>query len=160
MLVFNNLTIEDHLERVEEASPIVSFDTSHGSATDGEYVIDFDPDHLEKLIKSQPEAEAMREACASGNLTAVQSIFKIHWLDRPVDERINQDELGASGLCEAIRRNDAIIAGYLLSNVISMLPVHFAMAAEYHAYSILQLYIDRKWDINTCLSRMQPPALS
>ena len=147
MLILDNLTIDDELE----------LDTSHGSATDGEYVTDFDPD---QWMKGQPEAEAMREACASGNLTAVQSVFKIHWLDRPIDERIDRDELGANGLCEAIRRNDATIAHYLLSNVISMQPVHFALAAEYHAYSILQLYIDRKWDINTYLSRMQPPALS
>lgn len=143
--------------------PLALFDMPHavdGSAADGEDVIDFDPDHLDILDDCRPEAKAMREACASGNLTAVQSVFKTHWLDQPVNERIDQDEFGASGLCEAIRQNDATIAHYLLSNVISMQPVHFAMAAEYHAYSILQLYVDRKWDINTYLSRMQPPALS
>ncbi|KAL9029456.1 MAG: hypothetical protein Q9196_002299 [Gyalolechia fulgens] len=126
------------------------------STTDGY----FDPDNLDILNDSRPEAEAMREACASGDLTAVQYIFKTHWLNQPVDGRVDLKELGASGLCEAIRRDDANIASYLLSNLISMQPVHFAMAIEYHAYAILQLYIDRKWDINTYLSRMQPPALS
>ena len=157
MPAFDHLFTKDKLERVEVAKPIVSFDTSSTvdkSFIDSEDVIDFDPDYLE------PEVEAMREACASGDLIAVQSIFKTHWLDRSVDERIDPDELGASGLCEAIKRDDFIIARYLLSNVMSMYPMHFAMAAEYHAYSILQLYMDRKWDINTYLSRMQPPALS
>ena len=148
---------------MEETRPTVSFDMPHAvemSATDGESVIYFDPDHLEILNNSRPETEAMREACASGNLTAVQSVFKTYWIDQPVDEQVDQNEIGASGLCEAIRRNDATIAHYLLSNVISMQPVHFAMAAECQAYSILQLYVDRKWDINTYLGRMQPPALS
>ena len=133
--------------------------TIDGSATDNEHVIDLDPE-WEILNVSRPEAEAMREACASGSLTAVQSVLKTHWQDRPIDERIDHNEFGASGLCEAIRRDDVIIARYLLLNVISMQQVHFAMAVECHAYSILQLYIDTGWDINTSLSRMQPPALS
>ena len=102
----------------------------------------------------------MREACASGSLTAVQSVFKTYWLDRPANGRIDHDQFEASGLCEAIRRDDAIIAHYLLSNMISMQEVHFALVIEYHAYSILQFYVDSNWDINTYLSRMQPPALS
>ena len=123
MPVFYNLTIEDDLERVEEARPTVSFDMPcavETSATDGEDVIYFDPDHLEILNDSRPETKAMREACASGNITAVQSVFNTYWLNQPVNERINQNELGASGLCEAIRRNDTTIAHYLLSNVISI----------------------------------------
>ena len=136
-----------------EANPTASL--SHAvdvSATDNEDVIDFDSDLWEMLNASPPEVEAMREACASGNLAAVQSAFKTHWLDRPVDERIDHNEFGASGLCEAIRRNDATTARYLLLNVMSMQPVHFAMAADCQAYSILQLYIDMGWDINTALS--------
>ena len=125
------------------------------SATDD--MIDFDLDHF--LIESRPEAKAMQDACASGNLTAVQSVFNT-WLDRPAHERIDQDVLGASGLCEAIKRNDASIAQFLLSNVTSMESTHFAMAVEYQAYAILQLYVDRGWNINTYLSRMRPPALS
>lgn len=132
-----------------------------GSGTDDQYVIDFDPDQSEMLDFLQPhaQAEAMREACASGNLAAVQSVFS-HWLDRPVNERIGHDEFGASGLCEAIARDDVVVAHYLLSNVMSMNKVHFALATECCAYSILQLYVDMNWDINTYLSRMQPPALS
>lgn len=125
-----------------------------------EDMLNFDLDHLEISHGSRPEAEAMREACASGDLTAVQSIFTTHWHDRPVDERIDQNELGASGLCEAIRRDDVKIALYLLSNLVSIQAVHFAMATESRAFSILQLYLDRNWDINIYLGRMQPPALS
>lgn len=44
----------------------------------------------------------MREACASWNLTAVQSVFIIHWLDRPADEQLDLNEIGADGLCEAM----------------------------------------------------------
>ena len=146
----------------------ISFDMPHavdrsavnGSNIDGEYVIDFDPDQWVISSDIRPEVVVMREACASGNLTAVQAVFKTYWLDQPVDERLDRDEFGASGLCEAIRLNDATIAHYLLSNVVSMQSVHFALAVESHAYSILQLYVDMKWDINTRLSRMQPPALS
>lgn len=163
MSAFDNLTIKDELKRVEGENPAFSFYMSpavDGSATDDQHVIDFDPDQWEMLNVVRPEAEAMREACASGNLAAVQSVLKTHWLDRPVNERTDHDEFGASGLCEAIARDDAIIAHYLLSNVISMQKVHFALATERHAYSILQLYVDKNWDINTYLSRMQPPALS
>ena len=159
MPAFDKLTIKDELESVEEEDPTVSIYVSP-AVDNGEYEIDFDPDQWEILNIGRPEAEAMREACASGNLAAVQSVFKTHWLDRPDDERINHNEFGASGLCEAIRQDNATIARYLLSNVISMQEVHFAMATECHAYSILQLYVDRNWNINTYLSRMQPPALS
>lgn len=163
MHVLNNFAFQDEWERAEDGGPPVTFNISQAideSAANEDYVIDFDLDHLEILNECRPEVEAMREACASGDLTAVQSIFQTHWLNKPVDERIDHNELGASGLCEAIKRNDAVIAGYLLSNVISMQQVHFGMATEYRAYSILQLYVDQKWDINTYLSRMQPPALS
>ncbi len=44
MLVLDNLIIEDELKLVKEASPTASFDTSHESAIDDEYVIDFDLD--------------------------------------------------------------------------------------------------------------------
>lgn len=160
-LVFDNPAIKDKFESVGEANPTALFymPPIDGSATENEHVVDFDSDQWE-LGMSRPEAKVMREACASGNLIAVQSVFKTHWQDRPVDERIDRDEFGASGLCEAIRRDDVTTARYLLLNVVSMQQVHFAMAVECYAYSILQLYIDNGWDINTPLSRMQPPALS
>ena len=160
-VAFDILIIEDKLERVGEANLTALFSMSHvvdGSAADNEDAIDFDLAQWEKV--NWPEAEAMREACASGDLIAVQSVFKTHWQDRSVDERIDLDKFGASGLCEAIKQDDFTIAHYLLLNMISMQQVHFAMATEYHAYSILQLYMDAGWDINTFLGRMQPPALS
>ena len=163
MSASDNLTIKDGLKRVEGDNPAFSFYMSpavDGSATDDQHVIDFDPDQWEMLDVVRPEAEAMREACASGDLAAVQSVFKIHWLDRPINERIDLDEFGASGLCKVIAQDNAVIAHYLLSNVMSMQKVHFALATECHSYSILQLYVDKNWDINTYLSRMQPPALS
>ena len=72
--------------------------TIETSVTDSEYVIDIDPDLLKLLNDIQPEAEAMREACASGNLTADQSVLKTPWLDQPADERIDQSpEVSLSG---------------------------------------------------------------
>lgn len=72
--------------------------TIETSATDSEYVIDIDPDLLKLLNDIQPEAEAMREACASGNLTADQSVLKTPWLDQPADKRIGQSpEVSLSG---------------------------------------------------------------
>ncbi len=163
MHVLNTRPIEDEWECIDDGRPPVSIYVSQAineSATDEDCEIDFDLDHLRILNECPPEVEMMREACASGDLTAVQSVFQTHWLDQPADERIDRNELGASGLCEAIKSDDAVIADYLLSNVMSMQQVHFGMATEYRAYSILQLYMDRNWDINTYLSRMQPPALS
>ena len=130
------------------------------TAADENCEIHLDLDQLEMLNRCRPEAEKMRKACVSGDFAAAQSVHRTDWLDQPVDKRIDIDELGAGGLCEAIERDDAAVAGYLLSNVMSMHPIHFAIATEHRAYSILQLYMDLKWDINTYLSRMQPPALS
>ena len=130
------------------------------TAADEDCVIHLDLDQLEILNRCRPEAEKMREACASGDLTAVQSVYRTHWLDQPVDKRIDINEFGAGGLCEAITRDDAAVAGFLLLNVISMQQIHFGIATEHRAYSVLQLYMDLKWDINTYPSRMQPPALS
>ncbi|KAL9594939.1 MAG: hypothetical protein Q9219_006745 [cf. Caloplaca sp. 3 TL-2023] len=119
------------------------------------------PDELlDFVFENRPEAEAMREACASENLMEVKSVFKTHWLDVPIEERIDREQFGAAGLCEVISQDNAEIAHFLLLNVMSMDVVHFAMATEYHAYSILQVFMDFKWDINTYVSRMQPPALS
>ena len=163
MHVLKNLAPQDEWDRTKEEDPPVTFKVSQvidESAADENCVIEIDLDHLDILNESRPEVEVMREACTSGDLTAVQSAFQTHWLNQPVDERIDHNELGASGLCEAIKRDDVIIANYLLSNVMSMQQVHFGMATEYRAYSVLQLYVDQKWDINTYLSRMQPPALS
>lgn len=157
MLVLDNLIIKDELKLVKETSSTISFDTSHEFAIDDEYVIDF---NLDQWMKNQLETKTMREVCVFENLIEVQSVFKIHWLDRSINERIDKDELEVNDLRETIRRNNVTIARYLLLNVISMQSMYFALIAEYHAYSILQLYMNRKWNINTYLSRMQSSALS
>ncbi|KAL8974345.1 MAG: hypothetical protein Q9197_001417 [Variospora fuerteventurae] len=115
---------------------------------------------FDAFMRGPPDVEAMTEACVSGDLTAVQSIFKTRWLDKTVDERLDRDMFGAGGLCEAITQDDANLVQFLLSNVVSMQSCHFRLATEYHAYSTLQLYLDRGFDINTYMSRMDPPALS
>ena len=154
----NHLTFEDEWEHVEDGRPPVSTDQAiDASAAKEDCEFDID---LDRFLECRPEAETMREACASGDLTAVQSVFQTQLLDLPADERIDQNELGAGGLCEAIKRNDAVIAGYLLSDVMAMEQVHFGMATECRAYAVLQLFVDRNWDINTYSSRMDPPALS
>ena len=159
MHVLHHTTFDDGWELVEDGDPLISTNSFQAvePAVEEDCPIDLD---LELLNRCQPEVEMMREACASGNLTAIQSVFQSQWLDRPTDDRIDQNELGAGGLCEAIKRDDVMIAGYLLSHVSSMQQVHFEMAVEYRAYSILQLYVDQDWDINTYSSRMRPPALS
>ena len=163
--VLDNETIKSTLERVSKNNSGYVFDTSmtlDGSScqSGGGCVFDLgsDPSELPSY-DSLPEVEAMRAACASGELTSVQAVFQT-WLDQPTNERIDNGLLGAEGLCEAIKRDDAIIGSFLLSHVLSINDGHFAMATKYRSYSILQLFIDRGWDINTSLGRWQPPALS
>ncbi|KAL9101390.1 MAG: hypothetical protein Q9163_003348 [Psora crenata] len=162
--VLDDKVIEEELKRMEEAHPGFTFDRSLAfdsscGCEEGE-VFDFEPDEsIIPLDVDLPEVEEMRAACASGDLTSVQSIFK-HWNDRPSRERIEKNILGASGLCEAIKFDNAIIGSYLLSHLISMEEGHFAMATKYRSYSILQLYLDRGWNINTPLGQDTPPALS
>ena len=164
--VLDDETIKNELERVSKDHPDYVFDTSitlDGSSgySEGEYVFDLDSDSSDlPAYNPLPEVEAMRAACASGDLTSVQSVFQTYWLDRPVNEQIDKDLFGASGLCEAIRRDDAVIGSFLLSHVLSINEGHFAMATEYRSYSSLQLFVDQGWDINTSLGRRQPPALS
>ncbi|KAL9104807.1 MAG: hypothetical protein Q9163_000305 [Psora crenata] len=164
--VLDDETIKDELERVRRAHPDYVFDTSitlDGSSgnSDGECIIDFEPEESSlPVFDSLPEIEAMRAACASGDLMTVQSVFKTYWLDRPVNERIDKDLFGSSGLCEAIKYYNTVIGSYLLSYVVSIHEGHFAMATEYKSYSFLQLCIDRGWDINAPLSQRTPPALS
>lgn len=163
MHVLNTRPLEAEWERIEDGLPPVSTylpqvsQAIDDSAADDDYAIDFD---FERFLRDEPDAAMMREACASGELTAVQSVFQQNWLDQPGNERLDRDQFGASGLCEAIQKDDAVIAHYLLSNVVSKKQVHFGMATEYRAYSVLQLYIDHGWDINTYPGRMEPPALS
>lgn len=163
--VLDDQALEEELKRMEEAHPGFVFDRSfafdrfYGGESD--LVFDFDPDEsvMPSLVRS-PEVEEMRMACASGDLESVQSIHKTHWIDRPSHERIDKHRFGASGLCEAIKLDNASIASYLLSHLVSMEECHFAMATEHHSYSILQLYLDRGWNINTPLGLHKPPALS
>ena len=164
--VLDDDTIKQKLERVRRDHPDYVFDTSialDGSrgSSEGDYVFDLESDSSDSpAYDSLVEVEAMRIACASGDLMSVQSVFQTYWLDRPVNERIDKGLFGASGLCEAIKRDDTVIGSYLLSHVLSIHEGHFAMATEHQSYSILQLCIDRGWDINTSLGRRQPPALS
>ena len=170
--VLDDDTIKRDLERVKKDHPNYIFDTSialdgsHGNSKDDHTsTLDLDWSDVpacDTLLERDPlfEVEAMRTACASGNLMSVQFVYQTLWLDRPVDKRIDKDLFGGSGLCEAIKRDDTVIVSYLLSYVLSIHEGHFAMATEYRSYSILQLCVDRGWDINTSLGRRQPPALS
>ncbi|KAL9100960.1 MAG: hypothetical protein Q9163_003724 [Psora crenata] len=165
--VLDDETIKHELEQVRRNHPNYIFDTSialdgsFGDSSEGEYIFDLGSDSSDLPADSPlPEVEAMRVACASGDLIPVQSVFKTYWLDRPVSERIDKGLFGASGLCDAIKRDDAVIGSYLLSHVLSFNERHFAIATEYRSYSILQLFVGLGWDINTSLGRRQPPALS
>ena len=87
MPAFDYLTIKENPTFSFYMSPAVE-----GSATDDQHVIDFDPDQWEILDVVRPEAEAMREACAAGNLAAVQSVLR----GKPLPER--RWSLGKYGL--------------------------------------------------------------
>lgn len=103
------------LARVEKRYPHVTFDISialNGCFWDPEsdYGIIFGPESPHLLAEDAlPEVEAMRAACASGNLESVQSTFEIYWLDRPVNERKDKNTFGAGGLCEGIKRDDVVV---------------------------------------------------
>jgi len=163
--ILDDEVIEEDLKRMEEAHPGFTFDRSFtfdGSyGCEGESAFDFEPsESLMPLDIDLPEVEQIRVACASGDLASVQSILKIYWIDRPSHKRIEKNLLGASGLCEAIRFDDTVVGSYLLSHLVPMQEGHFAMATECRSYSILQLYLDRGWDINTPLGQDKPSALS
>ena len=102
----------------------------------------------------------MRAACASGNLAAVQSACKLFWLDLPEPQRIDKNIFGSSGWCEAIQRDDAVVAEILLSNIWSFNDGHVTRAAESGSYAVVQLFLDHGWDINSELGRLEPPGLS
>ena len=54
----------------------------------GEFVFDSDSDSFDlPACNPVPEVEAMRAACASGDLRSDQPIFQTYWLERPVNER-------------------------------------------------------------------------
>lgn len=167
--VLDDDAIKELLERMKKNYPDYEFDTSFvldGSCGDSEGggVIDLDPDSSDTsaapACDHHADVEAMRIPCASGDLLSVKSVFQTYWLDRPVDERIDKGIFGASGLCEAIKCDDALIGSYLLTHILSINTGHFAMATEYQSYLKLQLFIDHGWDINTSLSPLQPPAFS
>ena len=84
----------------------------------------------------------MRAACASEDLSSVQAVFQTYRLDRPVNERLDKGLFGANGLCQAVRRDVAVIASFLPSHVLPIPDRHFAMATEYRSYLVLQLFVD------------------
>ncbi|KAL8927865.1 MAG: hypothetical protein Q9172_001165 [Xanthocarpia lactea] len=129
--------------------------------SDGEHIGTFNPDPTDIPIpKLPPDIEAMRDACATGNLHNVRSAFKTHWLDVVPEKRHPKSDFGVPGLCEAIKKDDSTIVEYLLDNSTAMNEGHYIMATEYKAVSVLQLCVQRGWDINMKLSRCTPPALS
>lgn len=125
----------------------------------GDPLWDSDSENFKSEYEAQPEIEELREAAASGELDAVQSVCTSQWLEKPEAKRIDKD-LFASSLVDAIQKDDVSIASYLLSNGVSIKISHFIMATELKKYSILQLFLDRGWDINGPIERTKPPPLS
>ena len=106
-----------------------------------------------------PEIEELRIAAASGDFVAVQRTFTAQWLNKPAADRFDKD-LFATSLVEAIQRDDAVVASYLLLNCITMNVSHFVMATELRKYSILQLFLEIGWDINRPIEDSKPAPLS
>ena len=158
--ILSDEAYEAESQRIKEKYPDYEFDTSFDfSINYDENAFNWspDPDHVPPPPQPTPEVEAMRLACVSGNLESVQNVFKTQWLDVPESERIDKGRFGASGLCEAIQRDDAVIASYLISTLVGLNLCHFRLATQYKSYSVLQLYLDKGWDINAFDSKDPPP---
>ena len=118
-----------------------------------------EPRNLASHYEGPTEVEALREAAASGDLTIVRETFTSQWVNKREDRRVDKD-LFATSLVEAIKLDNVSIAAYLLSEGIPMNISHFVMAAEMKRYSMLQLFLDMGWNINTPVERTKPPPLS
>lgn len=67
MLAFDNLTLKDKTERVEEASSIILFITSYivdKFTIDSENIIDFDLNYLKLKMKTMREVYAFEDLIA------------------------------------------------------------------------------------------------
>lgn len=75
MHIYYYITFEDGWELVEDKDPPILTNSFQAMelAVEEDCLIDLD---LEILNQYRPEAEIIREACESGDLTAVQSIFQ------------------------------------------------------------------------------------
>ena len=125
-------------------------DVSHLIA--GDFPATFDPNF--QRPPSPPEFEQVRAASASGDLAAVKAAFEQWNTHNPGWKRRFHD-----GLSAAIENNHLPVVSYLLSQGVDLMDLDFAQATKKKSYPMLQLLLDRGWDINAPMGRIEPPAL-
>jgi len=125
----------------------------------GQALEECDPDDPD-IHPRPPSAEVvqMEEACASGDLTAVEAVFRSQWLEKSEDERLDKARF-ASSFKIAMTHDYIPVASYLLSIGISLNIAHFTRALGMKAYSFLQLFLDYGFDINAQMSWAEPGPL-
>lgn len=105
------------------------------------------------------EIVQMEEACASGDMAAVQAVFRSEWVEKPADDRIDKDQF-ASSFKVAIKNDHLAAASFLISVGVMMDLAHFKCALELKAYPFLQLFLEHGFDINEQLSWSEPGPLT
>ena len=110
--------------------------------------------------KSSPEVEAFRAACATGSLATVQQALKTYWEDLASDSRPHKSDLLYPGLEEIIKQDNRAVFDFFAGGTISLSPFLQSMVVTCKFYSIMELWLEKGWDINAKLSYASPPALS
>jgi hypothetical protein len=119
----------------------------------------FDPDELRRRRPAPPEFAQVEAASASRDLAAVKAGID-QWnehkhLHNPLFERGFHAALWA-----AIQKNHVSVVSCLLDQGVGIMDLDFAEATKKKSYPMLQLLLDRGWNINTHMGGWsEPPAL-
>lgn len=63
-------------------------------------------------------------------------------------------------LSAAVTNNQVATVAYLLDQGVPMNQELFLYATESKSYQILQVFLEHRWDINTPVDSLRPPALA
>lgn len=120
----------------------------------GGFPATFDPDF--RRPPTPPEFEQVQAASAFGDLHAVKAAVE-QWNKHSYNPELKRRF--HAGLSAAIENNHGPVVSYLLFQGVDMNGLDFAWATKKKLYPMLQLLLDRGWDINTPMGRIEPPAL-
>ena len=116
----------------------------------------FNPDDW--VYKPPAEIKTLEVASASGDLAAVQAIFELQWLEKPLAEQVKIDCF-ASSFVTVIQNNHISVASYLLLKEVSINISHIILAIKQKSYPFLQLFMSHGWDINEPIGSASPSPL-
>jgi len=116
----------------------------------------FNPDDW--VYKPPAEIKTLEVASASGDLAAVQAVFELQWLEKPLAERVEIDRF-ASSFVTVIQNNHISVGSYLLSKGVPFNISHIILAIKQKSYAFLQLFMSHGWDINKPIGSASPPPL-